>query len=34
MMTKNKRYTWNSKEVVINDNLTGNQFEVVDITEN
>ena len=32
-MTENKRYTWNSKEVVINDNLTGNKFEVVDITE-
>lgn len=28
-----KRYTWNSKEVVITDNLTGNTFEVIDITE-
>ena len=28
-----KRFTWNSKEVVIDDNLTGNQLEVMDITE-
>ena len=28
-----KRFTWNSKEVVIDDNVTGNQLEVIDITE-
>jgi len=28
-----KRFTWNSKEVVIDDNVTGNQLEVMDITE-
>lgn len=32
-MTDNKRYTWNSEDVVINDNVTGKQLEVVDITE-
>lgn len=33
MMCEMKRFTWNSKEVVIDDNLTGNQLEVIDITE-
>ena len=28
-----KRFTWNNKEVVIDDNVTGNQLEVMDITE-
>lgn len=28
-----KRFTWNSKEVVIDDNVTGDQLEVIDITE-
>ena len=28
-----ERFTWNSKEVVIDDNVTGNQLEVMDITE-
>lgn len=28
-----KRFTWNSKEVVIDDNITGNQLEVMDITK-
>ena len=28
-----KRYTWNSEDVVINDNITGKQLEVIDITE-
>ena len=28
-----KRFTWNSKDVVIDDNATGNQLEVIDITE-
>ena len=32
-MTENKRYTWNSEDVVINDNITGKQLEVIDITE-
>ena len=32
-MTEKKRFTWNSKEVVIDDNVTGNQLEVMDITE-
>ena len=28
-----KRFTWNNKEVMIDDNVTGNQLEVMDITE-
>ena len=28
-----KRFTWNSKDVMIDDNVTGNQLEVIDITE-
>ena len=28
-----KRFTWNSNDVMIDDNVTGNQLEVIDITE-
>ena len=28
-----KRFTWNSKDVMIDDTVTGNQLEVIDITE-
>ena len=32
-MSENKRYTWNNEDLMIDDNATGKQIEVIELTE-